>query len=322
MNRTLNRTLPTLLLLAIIYTLIIPTTAMAHVRWVIDSVTPPRTNDTGLKTKPCGGAARTNRSTIFTAGQTIELEFEETINHPGHYQIAFSPADDLNFDLPDNILVDNILDVTNNGTYAQQVTIPMQVCSACTLQLIQVMTTSPSPLPGDYYYSCSDIQITSPGDTTAPLSVSSVMSQQGDTQVTLNWNNPSADFYQVVVLKDISPIMDTPINGTLYAEGDMINGSEVVYVGKGSTFIETSLANDLPYYFKIFAQNPRKNYAAGIETNVTPSASAPGGGSTGNTPGNTGNPDNSGGGGSIHVLFWFLLLMIRLIASRKNYRQF
>lgn len=317
MNHT-NKIIQHLLLLTLMTAFILSSTAMAHVRWVIDSVTPPRTNDTGLKANPCGGALRTNRSTIFSAGQTIELEFEETINHPGHYRIAFSPADDLDFDITGNILVDNIPDVTNNGTYAQQVTIPMQECTACTLQLIQVMTTSPTPSPGDYYYSCTDIQITSPGDTTAPLSVSSVMSQQGDTQVTINWNNPTADFYQVVVLKDISPIVDAPVNGTMYAEGEMINGTQVAYVGNSNTFTDTSLVNDLPYYFKVFAQNPRKNYAAGIETNVTPSASVPGGGSTGNTPGNTGNPGSSGGGGSIHVFFWSLLLLIRLIAIRKN----
>ena len=292
-----------------------PTTVLAHARWVIDSVTPPRTNDTGLKVDPCGGKPRTTRSTIFSAGQTIELEFEETVNHPGHYRIAFSPANDLNFD--SYVLIDNIPDTTNNGAYTQQVTIPMEVCSACTLQLIQVMTTSATPLPGDYYYSCTDIQITSPGDTTAPLPIASISSQEGDGQVTVNWSNPTSDFYQVVVLKSISPITDTPNNGALYSTGDMINSSQVVYVGNDNTFTAGALTNDLPYYFKVFAQNPRKNYASGVETNATPTATATGGGSTGNTPGNTGSPDNSGGGGSLHLLFWSLFLLVRLTAKRK-----
>lgn len=291
-----KRTLLLSIALPVMILSVFPVTVLAHVRWGLDSVTPPRTNDTGLKSSPCGGAARTTRSTIFSAGQTIDLVFEETINHPGHYRIAFSPADDLNFD--SYVLVDNIPDVTNNGTYTQQVTIPMQTCTACTLQLIQVMTTSPTPTPSDYYYSCSDIQVTAPGDTTAPSPASGAMSQPGNSQVSVNWNNPASDFYQVVVLKDISPVVDSPVNGTIYANGDMINGSEVVYVGNGNAFTATALTNDLPYYFKIFAQNPRKNYAAGIETTATPTVT-------------------SSGGGAIHILFWSMLLMIRLIAKQK-----
>lgn len=313
----ISHSILTALILVTIY--LSPNTVFAHARWVIDSVTPPRTNDTGLKIDPCGGKPRTSRSTIFSAGQTIELEFEETINHPGHYRIAFSPANDLNFD--SYVLVDNIPDVTNNGPYTQEVTIPMDVCSACTLQLIQVMTTSPTPQPGDFYYSCTDIQITAPGDNTAPLSVTNLMSQEADAQATLNWNNPVDDFYQVVILKDISPIVDTPVNGVMYSAGDMINGSEVVYVGRDTSFNAASLINDVQYYFKVFSQNPRKNYASGIETNATPVASSSGGGNTGNTPGNTVSPDSSGGG-SFNIVFLLLVLLTRVLASGKpGYRK-
>ena len=302
-----------LILLSLVSYFFFPVTVMAHARWVIDSVTPPRTNDTGLKIEPCGGKPRTARSTIFSAGQTITLEFEETVNHPGHYRIAFSPADDLNFD--SYVLVDNIPDTGSNNTYSQTVTIPMQTCTACTLQLIQVMTTSPTPAPSDFYYSCTDIQVTAFGDTTAPSPASGVMAQPGDGQVNVNWDNPASDFYQVVVLKDISPIVDTPVNGTIYTAGEMINGSEVAYAGSGSGFTATALANDLAYYFKVFVQNPRKNYAMGVEASATPTATSSGGGNTGNTP--SGNESPDGGGGSIHVLFWSLLFAVRLLAKRK-----
>lgn len=298
------------LLLFIIVALLFPASVMAHARWVLDSVTPPRTNDTGLKISPCGGASRTNRPTIFSAGQEIELEFEETINHPGHYRIAFSPADDLNFD--SNILAENIPDVTNTGRYTQVVNIPMEVCSACTLQLIQVMTTSTSPQPGDYYYSCADIQVTDPGDTTPPLPVNSLSAQPGNAQANLDWTNPINDFYQVVVLKDTSPVVGSPVNGNLYSVGESINSSEIVYVGDGSGFTATSLMNDMPYYFKVFSQNPRKNYATGIEINVTPTAT---GGDTGNTPGNINDPDSSGGG-SLNLLFLFVVVVVRWLGFR------
>lgn len=302
-----------LLLLAMLL-ILIPSSVMAHVRWAIGSVTPPRTNDTGLKVNPCGGVARTARSTIFSAGQTIEVQFQETINHPGHYRIAFSPADDLNFD--SYVLLDNIPDTTNTGFYSLEITIPVEICSACTLQLIQVMTTSPTPAPGDYYYSCSDIQITNSGDMTPPLPVDSLQAQNGNSQVTLNWNNPVDDFYQVVVLKDINPISDTPVNGEIYSAGATINTAQVVYVGNGNGFSASSLTNDTPYYFKVFSQNPRKNYASGVEISSTPtSTSTGGGGNTGGQPGNMNEPDS--GGGALNILFLSLILIIRVISSRK-----
>ena len=308
-NRKTSKLIQLSFLITIILLLVLPTSVMAHVRWTIDSVTPPRNNSTGLKTNPCGGISRTDRSTIFSAGQTIELEFEETINHPGHYRIAFSPAGDLNFD--SYVLVDNIPDITNNGPYTQEVTIPMQICSECTLQLIQVMTTNINPQPSDFYYSCSDIEITNPGDTTAPLPVNGVMSQRGNSQVSLNWANPTTDFYQTIILKDTNPIVNTPSNGVLYTAGDMINGAEVVYVGKNSSFTATSLTNETQYYFKIFSLNPRKNYAGGVEINATPTSMG-GAGSSSPTPA----PANTGGGGSINILFLFGLLLIRQITSR------
>jgi len=297
---------------AAISVLVLPSAVMAHVRWALDSVTPPRTNDTGLKANPCGGAARTTRSTIFSAGQTIEVEFQETIDHPGHYRIAFSPANDLNFD--SYVLVDNIPDTTSTGFYTQEITIPMEICSACTLQLIQVMTTSPTPQPGDYYYSCSDIQITNSGDTTPPLPVNSLNAQEGNGQVALSWNNPATDFYQVVVLKDTNPISDAPTNGVMYTAGEMINTTQVAYIGSANGFTATVLTNDTPYYFKVFAQNPRKNYAAGVEINATPSATTPGGG-TGSQPGNMNSPDS--GGGALNILALFVVVFIRAISSRK-----
>ncbi|MCU0699312.1 MAG: hypothetical protein MUC96_22630, partial [Myxococcaceae bacterium] len=44
------------------------------------------------KVGPCGRGAtdlRTSRVTTFTAGDTIEVVWDETINHPGHYRISF-----------------------------------------------------------------------------------------------------------------------------------------------------------------------------------------------------------------------------------------
>ncbi len=145
--------------------------AWAHARWRIDSpVIAPRTLSPGLKTSPCGGAARTNTAKTFTPGQMIEVGWEETVNHPGSFRIAFSPADDLGFD--NNVLY-TVNDTLGAETpmphyYKATITLPLKTCEACTLQLIQVMTENTPP---SYYYSCADIKIvadTSGGGTPPP----------------------------------------------------------------------------------------------------------------------------------------------------------
>jgi hypothetical protein len=132
---------------------------LAHARWTTNStVLVPRSTSDGLKTGPCGNIPRTNTTKTFAPGQTIEVEWEETINHPGSYRIAFSPADDLGFD--NNVLY-SANDLLGTETplphkYTATITLPAQTCEACTLQLIQVMTDRTPPTN---YYSCADIRI-------------------------------------------------------------------------------------------------------------------------------------------------------------------
>lgn len=153
-----------------VLSLILTTSALAHARWKLGSaITPPRTNATGLKTGPCGGAARTSTPRAFMPGQTITVEWEETINHPGYYRVAFAEKDDQGFDA--NILapmvVDNQNDPVTQGQehqFTTTVTLPSTLCTGCTLQLIQYMTESDPP---STYFSCTDIQITADGKPVA-----------------------------------------------------------------------------------------------------------------------------------------------------------
>ena len=153
----------------------------AHARWDINGIVKPRDSSetANLKTAPCGtnigspigtnGATyvRTTTPVIFATGQTIEVTFQETANHPGHFRIAFSPASDADFNT--HVLLDNIPDNMGPETalphlFRATITLPTQACDACTLQLIQVMTDSNSN-----YYSCSDIKlVTGSGTTPTP----------------------------------------------------------------------------------------------------------------------------------------------------------
>lgn len=135
-----------------------PRVSMGHSRFLLNGTTPPRTNSLGLKGAPCGLAARTATPTILKAGQTLEVQWEETIDHPGYYRIAFSPGNDVGFD--QNVLVQKVLDLPNVHNYTATITVPNVPCTNCTLQMIQYMTeVSPPTL----YYSCADINIISAG---------------------------------------------------------------------------------------------------------------------------------------------------------------
>lgn len=132
--------------------------AAAHIK--LDSPA-PRTD--ALKAGPCGAAGSTRGTNIstFLPGQTITVEWDETVDHPGHYRISFDTSGTDAFPDPvqpdDNFpttLVDQIAD-KNGGHYTQDVTFPNIECDNCTLQLVQVMTVA---VPyNSFYFQCADL---------------------------------------------------------------------------------------------------------------------------------------------------------------------
>jgi uncharacterized protein (TIGR03382 family) len=94
------------------------------------------------------------------------VRWDETVDHPGHYRIAFDDDGNDDFPLPNNpndnfpsVLVDQIEDRGGGGKYSQEITFPDIECDNCTLQLIQVMTTS---VPyNSFYFQCADITLSS-----------------------------------------------------------------------------------------------------------------------------------------------------------------
>ena len=255
----------------------ISTNASAHARWSLNGLVKPRTTATGLKEPaPCGGVARTATPVVLKSGDTVVVDFEETINHPGYFRIAFSPAGDQGFD--QNILVDNITEVPATRIYPQTITLPDIECDDCTLQLIQVMEDRNPPTN---YYSCADIQLTATGtlpppggnDVTPPDDVTGLNVFAGDTQAGLNWVNPVSDFFQVLVLQKTVSVSEIPVDTMNYLAGDMIGNATVVYVGNSAATVVNNLVNGSDYYFKVFAYDNSINYSAGTEVSVTLPAS-------------------------------------------------
>lgn len=119
----------------------------------------PRVDNDGLKSGPCGpGSTRTDTPMIVAPGSTLNVQWLETIDHPGYYRLALSMSGDQGFD--DNVLQDQIPDEVCSATpcnYSIDVTLPDVECLDCTLQLIQFMGTGPTYSP---YFSCADLMIT------------------------------------------------------------------------------------------------------------------------------------------------------------------
>ena len=134
------------------------TAAHAHIE-----MTSPKPRTLEQKTGPCGvtGSTRGTNVTTYRPGETITVEWDETVDHPGHYRIAFDDNGNDSFRDPsrpdDNFpqtLADQIVD-RGGGRYTQQVTLPNISCTSCTLQLIQVMTTV---VPyNSFYFQCADL---------------------------------------------------------------------------------------------------------------------------------------------------------------------
>ena len=151
------------------------------------------------KVGPCGRGAtdlRTGRVTTFTAGDTIEVVWDETINHPGHYHISFD-VDGQDFYLPRsftdadgglNVLIDAIPDAPRpNQRYTVRVRLPDTPCTNCTLQVIQMMTDKPPYGDGnDIYFQCADLVL-------LPRDAGQVVDAGVDAGPTPDAGQPSAD---------------------------------------------------------------------------------------------------------------------------------
>jgi MYXO-CTERM domain-containing protein len=143
--------------------------AQAHV--LLDE--PQRRYD-DMKGPPCGrGDGQDGRTELFTryqAGETITVRFTETVDHVGSFRVAFDEdgADAADFDANVLLSMDDP-DNESGQAYEVEVQLPDVTCTNCTLQLQQVMTTSPTPSVGQIYHQCADL-VLGDGDS-APAAV-------------------------------------------------------------------------------------------------------------------------------------------------------
>lgn len=156
--------------------------------WIVES-------DLGdpQKAGPCGpegsGGMMTNEVTTVEAGSMLEVEYVETIHHPGWFRIAldadrskfeeieFPSNTNCNYDMstvPEephgNVLADGLAKDENlggsNRMFKEMIKIPDTPCEKCTLQVIQVMADAIHAPPGCIYYHCADLKIVAAGGGT------------------------------------------------------------------------------------------------------------------------------------------------------------
>ena len=175
----------------------------AHAHFILDSPPSWMSQTMGVgggspqKLGPCGdegGGTPTGTVTPFQTGQTITVQWTETVGHDGWFRIALSyknrsdlvdppvvidmygASADAGYENPPvaPVLADHLFphlasSVPTTKTYTYSVTLPSTPCTKCTLQVIQFMNAHPSNLPnfpdgsinpdGYFYHHCADIAL-------------------------------------------------------------------------------------------------------------------------------------------------------------------
>ena len=93
------------------------------------------------------------------------MDWVETIDHPGHFELAISFANDEDFvDLLDDIPDQSFAPGATERNYSTTIQVPSTPCDACTLSPDPVHERPPAG--SQYYYSCADIRIVGAGTVT------------------------------------------------------------------------------------------------------------------------------------------------------------
>ncbi len=130
--------------------------------------------DDECKTGPCGGGTgnTVGNPTVLTQGSSLTVQWQETIEHAGHYELRLSTNGGAVLGDGTNrftwALNSNLADMTGTippgyRQYTYTMTVPTSgACNPCVLQFLQFMMGAASP----YYYSCADVAILPEGAPT------------------------------------------------------------------------------------------------------------------------------------------------------------
>jgi hypothetical protein len=107
----------------------------------------------------------------------------------------------------------------------------------------------------------SDVTFTTTGDTTPPANPFNFTATGGDSVVMLSWTlPPDPDLAGVRIVRRTDGFPTGPLDGSL------------VYVGLGTSTLDTNVTNGVTYYYAIFSFDTNNNYSSGALDSATPQA--------------------------------------------------
>ena len=312
---------------------------LAHAQLLVEGATPPRYDTASLKnTAPCGNEAsyastKTNRTSIFLSGETITVEWKETVNHSGLFYLDFSTNGINGPYAGESTLTDsNDASITS---WSMSYTLPSATCTDCILRMRQDMGNQ--NISG-HYFSCADVILVSGEDQTAPSNTTNVMAVVNGVDVDLSWTNPAdPDYRSTLVVRSSTSLSAAPQVRKDYVEGDLIGNGVVVYKGNTAQFSDSGLQGQTGYTYTVYSYDNAYNYNSGaVTTATTDTGGNTGGGDTGggdtgggdtgggdtgggNTGGDTSNSTPGDDSGSGALVLWWLL---PAIALRRWHRIF
>jgi len=301
-----------LVLLAIFYCAPI----WAHTKLLLNSDVPPRYDNDGIKgSDPCGveGGTKTDKISVYPRGATVRIDWKETINHVGYFEIDFSTDGGATFSNSSTVPDPS---TSSKHDFSLAYTFPDQLCgvAGCILRLRQFMQSGSG---GSFYFSCADVSLVDPDATPQPPATMPNISDDMNN-VTLAWTNPNT-FKGILVLRNTQDQFSglAPNDLTVYHSGEVIGGAEILFKSEnGETqFSDSQFYGDSDYYYAVYAYSDSYVYSTPVVSSVH---TAPGSG-LGDVPTaspGTSNDDGGGGAGDAYLLLLFILIAI----SHYRYR--
>jgi hypothetical protein len=160
-----------------------PGVAGAHARLMDPSPRfDPPANPGGIKeaAAPCGAAKPAAAAHTYIMGSTITVKINETIDHPGHYELWWSNAGDAAFTVITGM--NNIANPAGLADATVTLTLPATAMDNATLQLRMIMTNTNPPTN---YYSCADIKLASPAADLAGVNNNPDLAIAADTDLSM-----------------------------------------------------------------------------------------------------------------------------------------
>ena len=164
--------------------------------------------------------------------------------------------------------------VWTKGTYTAVINSATVAASTNFAGVRYLLATTSNVLIDDFVVYAGAVDTTVP-DASTPLATTNLTA----TSATLNWTAPTTGVdgggYMIVrYATNPNADNDPNVNG-IYSVGNTItNGTgslsgTVVYIGTGTTFVDSSLTSGLSYYYKIYTLDKAFNYSAENQVTVT-----------------------------------------------------